>query len=547
MVNAMGRPLEKSERNQTITTTVSDVIIAELEKWGITLVFGIPGGSSLGLVDSIRRNTKMRYIVVRHEQAAAFAASAYNKLTGKLAACLTIAGPGATNLATGLYDAKEDSASVLSLNGQVEAQYVGPGGFQEIDQDAFFRPITIFNNTIYEKTKTLKIITMALKYAVFKKGVAQVSIPNDLQKEVLDAGCCEREMSVTTQNILPEEQEIEQAATVINQAKKPVILAGWGAFQSPDWILKIAQKLKAPIVTTFRAKGIIPENNEWVLGILGDVGSQYTRSMVNASDLLITLGVGFSKRTNVPFGKPLLQVDIDPIKLGKYPFQIALLGNCNLILPRLYEKLDTKTDLTSYQEMTEMKRKWNDQLDKEADPQATPIRPPYIMKILSETLPEDAVITIDVGENGWWFGRNFVMKKQRFAMSGYLATMGFALPSALAAKLAYPKKTVVCITGDGGFSMAMGDFVTAVKYELPMSVIVLNNKKLAMIELEQQSERFPAFGVDLLNPNFAAYANACGGIGIAVDKPQELRTALQQALTMNVPTLLDVDTDPRRF
>ncbi|HVQ01417.1 MAG TPA: thiamine pyrophosphate-binding protein, partial [Candidatus Thermoplasmatota archaeon] len=190
----MGRQSDAIEREQGVTTTVSDVIIAELEKWGITFVFGIPGGSSLGLVDSIRRNRKIRYIVVRHEQAAAFAASAYHKLTGKLAACLTIAGPGATNLATGLYDAKEDSASVLSLNGQVEAQYVGPGGFQEIDQDAFFRPITIFNNTIYEKKKALKIITMALKYAVFKKGVAQVSIPNDLQKEPLDIACCEREM-----------------------------------------------------------------------------------------------------------------------------------------------------------------------------------------------------------------------------------------------------------------------------------------------------------------------------------------------------------------
>lgn len=529
------------------TTTVSDIIISELEKWGITFVFGIPGGSSLGLVDSLRRNNNMRYIVVRHEQTAAFAASAYNKLTGKLAACLTIAGPGATNLATGLYDAKEDSASVLSLNGQVEAQYVGPGGFQEIDQDAFFRPITIFNNTIYEKKKALKIITMALKYAVFKKGVAQVSIPNDLQKEPLDADCCEREMRITTQNIVPEDQEIERAAAFINQAKKPVILAGWGAFESSDMVLKIAQKLKAPIVTTFRAKGIIPEQNEWVLGVLGDVGSQFTRSMVNASDLLITFGVGFSKRTNVPFEKPLIQVDIDPIKLGKHPFKIALLGNCTLILPKLYEKLETKTDLTSYHEMAEMKQKWHAQLDKEADFSAIPLRPPYIMKVLSETLPEDAVITIDVGENGWWFGRNFVMKKQRFAMSGYLATMGFALPGALAAKLAYPEKTVVCITGDGGFSMAMGDFVTAVKYELPIIVVVLNNKKLAMIELEQRMEQFPAFGVDLLNPDFAAYAKACGGVGMTVLRPEELKRALEQAIKMDVPTILDIDTDSKRF
>jgi len=535
------------EQHHTASTTVSDIIISELEKWGITFVFGIPGGSSLGLVDAIRRNSTMRYIVVRHEQAAAFAASAYNKLTGKIAVCLTIAGPGATNLATGLYDAKEDSASVLSLNGQVKAQYVGPGGFQEIDQDAFFRPITIFNNTIYEKQKALKIITMALKYALFKKGVAQVSIPNDLQKESLEIDCCEREMRITTQNIIPEDQEIERAATAINQAKKPVILVGWGAYESAATVLKIAQKIKAPIITTFRAKGILPEQNEWVLGILGDVGSPYTRSMVNASDLLLTFGVGFSKRTNVPFGKPLIQVDIDPIKLGKYPFQVALLGNCNLVLPRLYEKLTIKTDLTSYNEMKEMKQKWSAQLEKEADSQAAPLRPPYIMKVLSETLPEDAIITIDVGENGWWFGRNFVMKKQRFAMSGYLATMGFGLPAALAAKLAYPEKTVVCITGDGGFSMAMADFVTAVKYQLPMVVVVLNNKKLAMIELEQRVEQFPPFGVDLLNPDFAMYATACGGKGFTVSKTTDLKTTVEKAIALNTPSIIDVNTDPKRF
>ena len=184
-------------------TTVSDVMVAELAAWGVNVVFGLPGTSSLGLVEAIRKNHDIRYFVVRHEENAAFAASAYNKLTGRIAACLTIAGPGATNLATGLYDAKEDHASVLSLNGQVEAQYTGPGGVQEIDQDAFFRPITVYNNTIYEKTLSLLLLTRALRYAKIDRGVAQISVPNDIQKKPLDLRFCTRESSLSGPDIVP--------------------------------------------------------------------------------------------------------------------------------------------------------------------------------------------------------------------------------------------------------------------------------------------------------------------------------------------------------
>ena len=189
-------------------TTVSDVLMSELEKWNITLVFGIPGTSSLGLVEALRTNKKMRYIVVRHEENAAMAASAYHKLTGRIAVCLTIAGPGASNLATGLYDAKEDRASVLSINGQVTGQYIGDGSFQEIDQDAFFRPITVYNNTIYDKTQSLKILTQGLRHAIVQRGVAQISVPNDVQKAFLDGDSCERETCLTNFDILPDEKEI---------------------------------------------------------------------------------------------------------------------------------------------------------------------------------------------------------------------------------------------------------------------------------------------------------------------------------------------------
>jgi pyruvate oxidase len=528
-------------------TTVSDVLMSELEKWNITLVFGIPGTSSLGLVEALRTNKKMRYIVVRHEENAAMAASAYHKLTGRIAVCLTIAGPGASNLATGLYDAKEDRASVLSINGQVAGQYIGDGSFQEIDQDAFFRPITVYNNTIYDKTQSLKILTQALRHAIVQRGVAQISVPNDIQKAFLDAESCERETCQTNFNILPDETDIQKAVALIDESKKPVIIAGWGAFGSGERLLRFAEKIKAPIVTTFRAKGILPDENKWLLGILGNVGSPYTRKVITDADLLITLGVGFSKQTHVPTNKSLVQVEIDPLKIGKIPFSIALWGNVALVLPKLVEAVQVKKNDSVLLEITEMKKKWFEQLEKEADPNATPLRPPFIMKVLSDILPDDAIISIDVGENGWWFGRNFMMKRQRFVMSGYLGSMGFGLPGALAAKLAFPNNTVVCIAGDGGFSMAMADFVTAVKYDLPMVVVVLNNKQLAMIQVEQKTEGYQNFGTDLLNPDFARYADACGGVGFRVSKPEDFQKTVKQALGMKKPVLIDVATDPKRF
>jgi pyruvate oxidase len=539
--------LEWVEHTEKSKTTVSDVLMNELVKWDITLVFGIPGTSSLGLVEALRTNKNIRYIVVRHEENAALAASAYHKLTGKMAACLTIAGPGASNLATGLYDAKEDRASVLSLNGQVAGQYIGDGSFQEIDQDAFFRPITVYNNTIYDKTQSLKILTQALRHAIVQRGVAQISIPNDVQKADLELTGCDRETCLTNFNILPPDEEIQKAVRLIDASKKPVILAGWGAFEDGEMLSRFAEKIKAPIVTTFRAKGILPDDDKWLLGILGNVGSPYTRKMVAESDLLITLGVGFSKQTHVPTNKPLVQVEIDPLKIGIIPFAVALWGNCSLVLPKLVDAVQTKKNDTIQKDITEMKRKWFEQLQKEADPTSVPLRPPFIMKTLSECLPKDAIISIDIGENGWWFGRNFKMSHQRFVMSGYLGTMGFGLPGALAAKLAFPEKTVVCITGDGGFSMAMADFVTAVKYNLPMVVVVLNNKQLGMIQVEQKTEGYQNFGTDLLNPDFAAYAESCGGKGFKVSKPEELEKVITDALRIKKPVIIDVMTDAKRF
>ncbi|MDD1651735.1 MAG: thiamine pyrophosphate-dependent enzyme [Methanomicrobiales archaeon] len=528
-------------------TTVSDVIMDALAAWGVTLVFGIPGTSSLGLVDAVRKRPAMRYIVVRHEENAALAASAYHKLTGGIAACLTIAGPGATNLATGLYDAKEDSAAVISLNGQVEIQYSGPGGFQEVDQDAFFRPITVFNNTLADPAMTVPLVTKALRHAALQRGVSQLSVPNDVQKMPHADTVCRRETCIPGDAILPPEGETARAAALIDGGKMPVILAGWGAFPFASLVTALAGRIDAPILTTFRAKGILPEDYPRVISVLGTVGTPEARALASEADPLIALGVGFSKQTHVPVDRPMVQVDLDPMKLGKGGRAVNLWGNCGTVIPLLTARVRPRKDGALAARTAAIKKEIAARREREADARATPLRPPYVMKVLSDMIPEDALISIDVGENGWWFGRNFVMKRQRFVMSGYLATMGFGLPGAIAAKLAYPEKTVFCITGDGGFAMAMAEVTTAVRYRLPMVIVVLNNHELGMIRVEQETEHYPVFATGLTNPDFAAYGKACGGEGIRVERPEDLEPAIRKAMGMDLPVIVDVETDPRRF
>lgn len=540
-------PVAETDIHARAESTVSDVMAQELAAFGVRYVFGLPGTSSLGLVEAVRKNPNLRYIVFRHEGNAAMAASAYSKLTGQVAACLTIAGPGATNLVTGLYDAKEDHAPVIALNGQTEVQYTVPGGVQEIDQDAFFRPVTVYNTTVADKSRAVLLLSRALKYAVVEKGVSQVSVPNNIQKQPLDASFCSRESCIPDFSIIPTEDVIQKAADRINAAERPVIVAGWGAYPAGKEILKLAEKIGAPILTTFRAKGILPEGSDWVLGILGNVGSPLARKTAEEADLLITLGVGFSKFTNVPPDKPMVQVDIDPTKLGRNDKTFAVYANCIHLLPRLLPLLSPREGEGRKAEVARMQREWDLQRDREADSAVVPIRPPYIMKVLSGLIPNNAIISLDVGENQWWFGRNFRMKQQRFVMSGYLATMGFGFPGALAAKLAFPDRPVFCITGDGGFSMAMADFVTAIKYNLPVVVIILNNRQLGMIQVEQMMEHYPNFATDLLNPDFARYAETCGGTGIRVSRPEELAPAVERAMKIDGPVIIDVETDAKRF
>jgi len=528
--------------------TVSDVLVEQMAEWGINYIFGIPGTSSLGLVDAIRKNARLKYYQVRHEQTAAFMASAYGKLTGHIAACLTVAGPGAVNLATGLYDAKLDHAPVLAITGLVKRQLIGPGSFQEIDQHSFFEPICVFNKVLMSEDQTTTLVTLAIKHALVDRGVSHISIPSDLQKLPYNGDVLPMQGRIPNRNILQCDLLIKEAALVINNAKRPVIIAGFGAIDQGNKLLQLAKKISSPIVTTFRGKGVIDEENELYVGSHGAIGSTAAARLVRESDLLIVIGSSFSDMTQIP-QKKIIQIDIDPMMIAKnYPVEVGLWGNSAELIPKLTEAVKKKPNTEYLAEIIRLKGEWVSQLMREADALRTPIRPQYIIKVLNDRIGSDAVISLDVGENGWWFGRNFWMKQtQKTVMSGYLASMGAGLPGAMAAQIAYPGKQVVCITGDGGFSMVMGDFLTAVKYALPVKVILFNNKQLGMIMQEQKVENYPNWQTDLYNCDFAEYARNCGGLGIKVVDPKELDSSIENALSSDTPVIVDIDTDPRRF
>ncbi len=539
---------EETRAKSKGTRTVSDVLVEQMAEWGIRYVFGIPGTSALGLVEAIRKNDRLRYIQVRHEQTAAFMASAYGKLTGHIAACSTIAGPGATNLATGLYDAKLDHSPVLALTGLVKRQSIGSGSFQEIDQHAFFDPICVFNKVLMSEEQTTTLTTLAIKHALIDRGVSNLSIPNDIQHLPYEADILPMEGRIPNRNITQCDHLIDRAALVINQAKRPVIISGFGALHQGEKILALARKISAPLVTTFRGKGVIDEDDELYVGSHGTIGSTAAAELVRSSDILIVVGSSFSDMTKIPPRKTI-QIDIDPMMIAKnYPVEVGLWGNSAEILPKLAGAVKEKRNSTYLAEISRLKKDWIDLLAREADPSRSPLRPQYIIKVLQDKIASDAVISLDIGDNGWWFGRNFFMKQtQKLVMSGYLASMGTGLPGALAAQLAFPEKQVVCITGDGGLTMVLGDFLTAVKHKLPVKIFLFNNRQLAMIMQEQRVENYPNWQTDLYNCDFAAYAQSNGGLGLKVTHSHELEGAVEKALSSHQPVIVDIDTDPRRF
>lgn len=535
--------------DEKITTTVAEKIIEQLEAYGVKYIYGIPGDSNLPLIDAIRKSKKIKFILTRHEETAAFMACAHGKITGQLGVCISIAGPGCTNLITGLMDAANDRSPVLALPGQIPEVYLGSEAFQEIDQIELFKPFTVFSETIARSNQALKLVTMAVKYAYKNPGVSVLSTPTDVLVEKLDEPIYSPPKRLFQNPTLPRDEEIQKAAALIQKTNKIILFAGWGAQHASKELIQLSQKIKAPIATTSRAKGIIHESKDYSLGVVGSIGAKHAAKALQNSSLIVIIGSGFRQANLVPSHVKIIQIDRDPARIGKtFNVDIGLVGDAQLTLQKLIECLQEKKEDTAFLiSIQERKTEHLKEIEYDAQDLSTPISPGYVIQALKRTIDKNAIICTDVGDHTYWFYKKFICDGQRTFLSANTASMGFGLPAALSAKLDYPDKQVICLSGDGGFGMLMADFTTAVREKLAIKIILFNDGKLKNIKKEQLRDNYPEFGVSFPNPNFAEYAKTAGGEGYRITNPKDLDTTLKKAFNSKKPSLIEIMVDPEKM
>lgn len=539
------------ERERTVTDAMTETMI----NWGVRSVFGMVGHSNLGLADSIRlaaQDGKLSYYGIRHEGAAAFAASAYGKLSGKPAACITIAGPGATNLLTGMWDAKVDRAPVLALTGQVQTQVFGPGAFQDIDLKSAFDAVSRFSQTVLSTSKHTELMSLACKTAIVERDVSHLVFPDDIQTQPSKAKPRGPKGRMGDTAIKPSDGDIEAATQMINDAKRPIIIIGHGAVDARDAILAFAEKIGAPVLTTFKAKGLIADTHPNAAGVLGRSGTPIASWCVATSDLLITLGTSFSNHTGIEPSKRIIQVDFERMQLGKFhrvtlPVWGDIGAFCKIMMETVQKPADAEDQIG---ELTERWAMWRaEKQSRLAEEKGKGIHSFAVFQALTKLCPADAIIAVDVGNNTYSFGRYFETKGQRVLMSGYLGSIGFGLPAAMGAWAAtqdleeFRGRKVISISGDGGFGQYAMEFTTAVKYGMDITHILLNNGQLGKISKEQQAGHWPVWETQLTNPSFAAFARLCGGHGKKVTETAEIEAALAEALAQKGPSLVEIMTD----
>ena len=538
--------------------TVSDLMTETMTRWGVRSVFGIVGHSNLGLAEAIRRQEEageLRYFGVRHEGAASFAASAYGKLTGRPAACFAIAGPGATNLLTGLWDANVDRAPALALTGQVDTQVLGPGAFQEVDLQAAFGKVAQWSQPVLHGSRHAELVNLALKSAILNRGVSHLIFPDEVQvlpaPEGAEAGSPEGRM--TAREITPPRESLDAALALLRGSKRPVIIVGHGARFQMGPVIELAETMNAPVLTTFKGKGLIPDSHPLGCGVLGRSGTPIASWFMNESDVLVVFGASFSNHTGITPKKPTIQVDLDPMILGKFhSVEVPVWGEIGVTASLLRDGLGDETGFMDRRnEVAERWAIWREEKKRrEADTSDVGLGSAAIFAALNRHVPENAIIAVDVGNNTYSFGRYFECQNQAVLMSGYLGSIGFALPAAIGAWAAtkedgslFHGRPVISISGDGGFGQYMAELTTAVKYDMNITHVLLNNNELGKISKEQRAGEWKVWETSLVNPNFAEYAKLCGAKGIRVESPDVLDRALQDALTYEGPALVEIVTD----
>ena len=532
-----------------MSNTVCETLLEILAEAEVRQIFGMTGDALNPLLDAIRRDGRFEWIGIRHEEAGAFAAAAQAKLTGKLAVCCGTVGPGAIHLINGLYDAKRDYAPVLAITGHVPLTEQGTGYFQEVDIRNLFQDVCVYNEFINHPAQLPRVALQAVQSALTLGGVAHLSIPTDVISQDVPASPLARKVVRPSAHMMPCPDELARAADMINQGEKITILAGDGCRGSRDELLQLAEKLNAPIVRTLRGTDVMEYDNPYWIGGIGMLGSSQGIAALDECDTLLMLGSDFPYSVFLPTDRNVIQVDIKPERLGKRcPVSVGIIGHVQQAMQELMPLLKGNQNTAFLSQLQKQRQKWDARMDSKADPaRGKPgrIAPQAVTRLAGDLAQDDAVFIADVGLITGWAARHLRLRGgQRLLGSFNHGSLGVALPAAIGVQLLDRQRQVVALAGDGGFQMMMQDFITAVRYELPATFIVLNNRKLGFVEVEMQASGMPKYGTSLVNPDYAAIAVACGGQGRVVAEPGELKAAIQTAYATPAPYILDVQVNP---
>jgi pyruvate dehydrogenase (quinone) len=529
-------------------STVADSIVAHLVAGGVRRVYGLPGDSLNGFTDALRRDSSIGWLHVRHEEAAAFAATAEATLTGELAVCAASCGPGNTHLINGLFDANRSRVPVLAIAAQIPRDEIGSGYFQETHPQELFRECSVYTELVSTAAQLPRVLRIAMRTAVSRRGVSVVVVPGDV---LLETDRSKEQVSAVRPTVTVSragDGELAAAAAQLNACERVTILAGAGCAGAHAELTETARILQAPIVHTLRGKEHVEYDNPFDVGVTGLLGFASGYRAMESCDALLVLGADFPYRDFYPKDVPVVQVDVRGEQIGRrVPVEYPLVGTVKDTLPALMPLLKAK-DASDRNHLGKMRQHYvrtRRDLDKlaRADHNRTPLHPQYVAQSVSEAASEDAVFIPDVGSPIIWSARYLAMNGRRRLIGSFIhGSMANAMPQAIGAQAAFPGRQVIALSGDGGIAMLLGDLITLRQHRLPVKIVVFNNGALAFVELEMMSAGVPKWGTDLNNPDFAEVARSIGFYGARVERPDELGPALQAAFEHDGPALVDVLT-----
>jgi pyruvate dehydrogenase (quinone) len=537
----------------------SELLVERLADWGVDTVFGLPGDGINGIMEGFRRHAdRVRFVLVHHEEAAAFMACGYAKSTGRLGVCLATSGPGGIHLLNGLYDAKLDHAPVLAITGMQETQLLGTGYQQEVHLEKLYQDVAAYDVMALVPGQIPALVDRAVRTALAHRTVSHLTFPNDLQVAAADQvpyeGVGPARLPATAPVYaappgLPRPADLERAAAVLNQGTDVVMLVGAGALGARDQVLQVADLLGSPIVKTLPGKAVVPDDHPLTTGGIGLLGTRPSEEAMEGAKTLFMVGTNFPYTKHLPGPDQVrtVQVDVDQVRAGnRMPTEVPLVGDAAETLQALLPLLERKEDRGFLERAQQNMANWREDLAALEDGSRDPIQPQYLMRVIDRHAAADAILSSDSGTIATWAARHFDIRGQRqFYLSGNLASMAPGLPYTIAHQWAHPDRQCIAFVGDGGFAMLMAEFDTACRYALPIKVFINNNASLGQILWEQMVLGYPEFGVRFQRAmNFAPFAESCGGMGVRVEKAADVEAAVRAALAHPGPALVDVLVNP---